>query len=269
MYSTQVPFVQLFEAVASYRGSGVYSQVLLPQGSFIVQISTWLDDFRHRTKTDWSLATAEDLSCLYALSRLTSLLLLRFQKVRADGTDYLGPEITIEDFLAYHLHLGFKVHESTGFHPIVYEIGEMRTLEDDLAPLVLLDINWPCLTLDNLIYCRGNVNVQSGSSYATKNVAESSKMYWAYRRKDRAFADQSHGWGHNSQWRTAFRRDYINGDDFCYNVDGVLSLNNQDCDCDGIPRETLIELVRNRCLIKTQIDDSDLYPYSYRYTEKA
>ena len=269
MYSTQIPFVQLFDAVTSYLGRGVYSQVLSPQGSFVVQVKTWLDDFRNRTKTDSPIATPEDLSCLYALSRLTSLLLLRFQNGRADGTDYLGPEIAMEDFLNFHLHLGFKVHESTGFHPIVYEIGEVRPMEDNLAPIVLLDINWPCLILDNMIYCRGNVSIQSGSSLTTKKTAESSKMYWAYRRKDRAFADQSHGWGHNSQWRTAFRRDYINGNDICYNVDGDLSLNDQDCDCDGIPRETLIELVRNRCLINTQIDDSDLYPYSYRYTEKA
>jgi len=30
---------------------------------------------------------------------------------------------------------------------------------------------------------------------------------------------------------------------------------------------TMIELVRNRCLIRSVIDDSDLYPYPWTYTE--
>ena|GEM_PF-4381875 len=29
----------------------------------------------------------------------------------------------------------------------------------------------------------------------------------------------------------------------------------------------MIELVRNRCLIRSVIDDSDLYPYPWTYTE--
>ena len=33
-------------------------------------------------------------------------------------------------------------------------------------------------------------------------------------------SDLSHGWGHNSQWRTDFRRDYEESAELHYNVDG-------------------------------------------------
>jgi hypothetical protein len=36
-----------------------------------------------------------------------------------------------------------------------------------------------------------------------------------------------------------------------------------------MPLPYLIELVRNRCLVKTQLDDSDLHPYPYSYIEYA
>jgi hypothetical protein len=100
-----------------------------------------------------------------------------------------------------------------------------------------------------------------------KTIAESSKFYWTFRRKDRACADESHGWGSNSQWRTRFRRDYQLPSGFLYNVDGTESLNDSASDLDGIARAVMIELVRHRGLIRSEIDDSDLYPYRYSYFE--
>jgi len=50
-------------------------------------------------------------------------------------------------------------------------------------------------------------------------------------------------------------------------VDGQESLNTATGNVDGIDVATMIELVCNRCLIRTAIDDSDLYPYRYTYAE--
>lgn len=101
------------------------------------------------------------------------------------------------------------------------------------------------------------------------DIAERSKLYWTFRRKDRPCADQSHGWGHNSQWRTQLRRDYQSVPGFHYNIDAEESLNAATGTVDGIGVVAMVELVRNRCVIRTAVDDADLYPYRYSYTEAA
>jgi hypothetical protein len=80
----------------------------------------------------------------------------------------------------------------------------------------------------------------------------------------------SMGWGSNSQWRTAFRRDYRQGDLFLYNVDGRASLDagaSHEDDRDGLTFEERVELCRNRCILRTRKDDSDLWPYDDSYQE--
>lgn len=269
MYDSQWPFVELHRLLHEYRGDDAYTDLLGRWPDNNADECRWIADFHHRTKDDWAAASDEDLSRLYALFRVTSTLLLRFQRGRADGTDYQGPAITIDGFNLFHEQLGFSVSDVTEYHPIFHEILSVSPTPHDDAPIQVTDFSWPCVMLGNMVFCRAGCAVAGGSSHVVKDIAESSKLYWTYRRKDRPYNDLSHGWGHNSQWRTAHRRDYHAAGRYHFNVDGRQSLNDPDRAVDDLPVDTMIELVRNRCLIRTRVDDSDLFPYDYTYTEDA
>jgi len=269
MFVSQWPFVELDRSLHEYRGDDAYTDLLegwLENNSDEVR---WIADYQHRTQDDWFTATGEDLCRLYALFRVTSTLMLRFQSGRADGTDYQGPAISIEGFQLFHEQLGFCVPNIAAYHPFFHEILAVTPTSDEDSPIQVTEIAWPCLMLGDMLFCRAGCAVTGGKSSVVKDIAESSKLYWTFRRKDRPCDDRSHGWGTNSQWRTAHRRDYRTARRYHFNVDGRHSLNDLDCVVDDVPMDTMIELVRNRCLVRTCADDSDLYPYEYTYAEDA
>jgi hypothetical protein len=206
---------------------------------------------------------------LYAAFRVASVLLLRFQTGRADGTDYPGPAISVEGFQLLHEALGFSVPTAVPFHPFFHEIVGVRQVTPSDTPIAIAEQVWPPLMLGNMIFCRAGCVVSGGVNHVVKDIAERSKLYWTFRRKDRPYADQSHGWGSNSQWATSLRRDYQSPTGYHYNVDAEESLNARTGTVRGVDVAVMIELLRNRCLIRTAVDDSDLYPYRYAYTESA
>jgi hypothetical protein len=126
--------------------------------------------------------------------------------------------------------------------------------------------------LGDMVFSRAGVRVSGGRRFIRKDVAESSTLYWAFRRKNRPSQDLSHGWGSNSQWRTRFRRDYRLGEEFHYNVDGKHDLAAPEPaaeDRDGLAREERIELLTNRCFIRTVKPHSDLWPYDDLHSARA
>jgi len=112
-----------------------------------------------------------------------------------------------------------------------------------------------------MMFCRAGVTVRGGTHFIEKNIAETSKIYFTFRRNNRPYEDLSHGWGHNSQWRTDFRRDYVTDSEFYYNVDNNVEL---------VFPDQRIELLTNRCLIRSinPTCDPDEYSYPYKYTYK-
>jgi hypothetical protein len=77
-------------------------------------------------------------------------------------------------------------------------------------------------------------------------------------------SDLSHGWGSNSQWRTAFRRDYQVAGEVCYNTDGEHDLRKpfaRSEDRDGLSQEERIELLVSRCFILTERSHTGLWPF--------
>jgi len=269
MYGTQLPVVDLYHALLEYDGDDAYSDILEPWPDRNPDELHWVADFDKRTNTDWSAATDEDVCRLYSLFRVTSILLLRFQSGRADGTDYQGPNIEAVGLQLFFERLGFLVPDTSEYHPFFHEVVSVTQTEQSEAPVQIVNTNWPCFMLGDMVFCRGGVSVSAGKSHIVKEIAESSMLYWTYRRKDRPYNDQSHGWGHNSQWRTALRRDYRTADRYYFNVGGRESLNDPKVTVDDVSVSAMIELVRNRCMVHTQIDDSDLYPYPYTYVEDA
>ena len=267
MYPSQRPWIRLYDALHERDVVDAYTDVLEPWTEQHPDERRWLADFSRRTESSWTVATDEDLCRLYSVYRVTSTLLLRFQRGRADGSDYAGPTISVEGYRLFHEALGFCVADVAAFHPFYHEIVGVQQAVSAAAPIEVVEQRWPSLMLGNLMFCRAGCVVVGGSNHVVKDIAERSTLYWTFRRKDRPCNDLSHGWGSNSQWRTTMRRDYRTSSGFDYNVDAEKSLDSAGDTVDGLSLEAMRELVRNRCMLRTAVDDSDLFPYPYSDTE--
>jgi hypothetical protein len=247
----------------------VYSEVL----------AKWIDDNQHdlahihKFKSAASDLSHEDSWDLYALSRCSDLLLLRFQE-NHQKTRWLGPIIENEQRNAFFTALGMTLIDRKAFHPFFHEIVEVTQDPDESLPPVIESEVWPGFMLGDMMFCRAGVRVRSGIAILNKPIAERSTLYFSYIRNNRPASDMSHGWGHNSQWRTGFRRDYLENGNYCYNVDGQCELEDTSSrfsiynmkDLSAIQR---IELVTNRCFVTTRLsDDEDPHPFNVRYTDR-
>ncbi|MDO9015546.1 MAG: hypothetical protein Q7V43_01460, partial [Myxococcales bacterium] len=177
--------------------------------------------------------------------------------------------ISLEDFRRFHEALGLRVPGATRFHPFFHEIVSVEMVEPTERPIELIRQVWPPLMLGDMMFSRGGCHVAGGSDHIVKDVAEHSILYWADRRKHRQCEDQSYGWGSNSQWRTALRRDYQTPTGYSYNVDGAESLNEASGVVEGVETTTWVELVRHRCVIRAELTAPDPYPYCYAYEEES
>lgn len=254
----------LHDAIHGFRDGSLYWHLLWPWAQAHPDERARLLAFATRSGNPIPPASHEDLWHLYALSRVNQVLLLRFQQGRADGTDWPGPELSPNEYRAFSESLGMAVADVSEFHPFYHEIVEVHPGEDPDEPLTLVGEFWPCLMLGDMLFSRAGVCVTGGSRSVNKEVAESSTLYWAYRRKNRSHEDQSHGWGSNSQWATAFRRDYRIGSHFYFNADGEHDLTRPIEPAPEQPELTQaerIELLTNRCFLTTTKPHDDLYPY--------
>ncbi len=260
--SGQPDFRELYHRILESEYESVYSSILAP----------WTE--RHPVARNGllSLATREGIPKsddeerwgLYALDRVNQALLLRFQQGRADGSGWPGPQIDQEEYVRFAQSLGLTVYHPASFSPFFHEIVAVEQAEDEREPIRVLSSDWPCLMLGNLLFSRAGARVAGGEKLIRKDIAETSTLYWAHRRKNRPYQDQSHGWGSNSQWRTRFRRDFLVGTLLCFNVDGVIDLTAPDPPADvddGLTVEERIELVTNRCFVTIDKPHEDLYPY--------
>jgi hypothetical protein len=266
MHIAQASYRELHDSLLAYDGGSPYPNLLAPWLEANVDERSWLCSFASRRGYPVPAVELEDLWRLYALSRVNQILLLRFQRGNADGSDWPGPSISQAEYVAFAEALGFTIAQTAAFSPFYHEIVEVEHADDCREPVSLLSHCWPCLMLGDMIFSRGGVRVCGGSEIISKDVAEASTLYWAYRRKSRPCQDLSHGWGSNSQWRTAFRRDYRVGRELYYNVDGKsdLGVPETTTEDDGLTRKERIELLTNRCFTFTTKPHSDLWPYDDR-----
>ncbi|MET8046200.1 hypothetical protein ABZU75_01245 [Streptosporangium sp. NPDC005286] len=109
-----------------------------------------------------------------------------------------------------------------GFHPFFHEIVEVRQAGDPGEPPSIVEERWPGYMMGSMLLTRAGVVVTAGARHLVARVADRSTLYWTFWRRSRSTNDPSHGWGHNSQWATGFRRDYLIDGRLHYNVDEVL-----------------------------------------------
>jgi hypothetical protein len=208
----------------------------------------------------------DDLWELYAFSRVSDILLLPYQNGAHDGTAWTGPAIGPDERVAFFTALGLERIDKPDFHPFYHEIVAVDQAADAASPISVVDELWPGFMLGHLLICRAGIHVRGGADRILKDVAEGSTLYWASRRKNRPYRDLSQGWGSNSQWRTEFRRDYTDGRDFVYNADGTLDARLPDPRANPAREELSpderVELLINRCFVRTPKPHEDLFPYN-------
>ncbi len=265
-------FRLLHDQLLDYDGEAAFADVL----------TTWLRS--HTSAVDplksvniRSIKSIPQLSddeswLLYEAHRVLELLVLRFQSGNADGSEWPGPAITKEEFAQFAQSIGLTVMRPLAWSPFHHEITTLTTVPDPKAAPEVLHEHWPCLMLGSMLFMRAGVAVAAGAHTLAPDIASTSRLYWAHRRKTRPHSDLAHGWGANSSWRTRFRRDYFIDGTFHFNVEG-------DCDLSALPAGEINEdgltalerqeLVIHRCFVTCKKDDADLFPYGDRYSIKA
>ena len=237
-------FRDLFFDVRECARPGFGEEILLP----------WLQDHREvvaelgeigRPASHTRVTDGNDdvLEGLYALSRLVDILISPHQPVNDDPavlswTDpgqhwWRGPLPAANAWTSFSAAVGATAMGEDVFHPFFHEIVTVIPADDpDQAP-VLVDELWPGALVGGLVLARAGVRVRAGSHHLDADVAARSCLYWAWWRRNRIARDLSHGWGHNSQWGTDFRRDYVVGDELHYNVDRATPPVNNPADDDA------------------------------------
>jgi hypothetical protein len=268
VHADQFALYKLFHAILDSKCS-CHDAVLAP----------WLHE--HVSERDWLCSVAaccqvqwrpghEALWRLYAASRVNELLLLRFQADPGASDEWCGPDISLPEYLAFMTALGMHVVERPRFHPFFHEIVDVEPAAHADAPVEVIETRWPCLLLGELMFSRGGVVVRAGRNRIDPKIAVHSTLYWAYRRAHRPTRDLSHGWGHNSQWRTAFRRDGFAGSQLHFNIDGRRDPHEPDVA--GGPEDPeltvneRIELLTHRSFVLTAKPHDDLWPFEDRLT---
>jgi len=254
----------LFEPTASYTGTDWTRDVLLPWTADNPATLAALQRIGRPEMASVSLAD-DDRWTLYALSRVAELLIVSSQPPATDPDD--NPVNQPLPPAAYHRFItaiGGHSPPADHFHPFLHEIVAAEQDPDPDLPPALVTSWWPPCVIGSLLLIRGGVTVRAGSRHLDPAVATGSTLYWAWTRRYRPVADLSHGWGHNSQWRTDFRRDYQLPDRLAYNVDAAL--NPKPEHPGGMPFNRDVDLLRHRC--RTLVDDQEeQWPWESHHTD--
>ncbi|MGW1894926.1 hypothetical protein ACWCP6_32495 [Streptomyces sp. NPDC002004] len=284
---------ELFGDLRDHAGSDAYGAVVTPWLSragdgYRAQLAGAADRLCRET-FDQPATVGHDLSWeLYALSRVSEVLLLAFQPPGETTDDApwahrlhpldQWPAVEMEDYLRLFTCLGLVPFEETStFDPFLHEIVQVEQAEDPEEPIRITEVVWPGLWLGQLLFSRAGVRIRAGAHHAERGVADRSPLYWSFVRRYRPTVDLSLGWGHNSQWRTDFRLDYRTQAGEHINAGG-----DEDIDAYGDldPLSALLtpterrQLVRNRCLLRTPSNaaalastsswETELFPFDWR-----
>lgn len=260
MDAAQLSEVSLFRAILDFDPKADLFQELLRPWMTVER--EWLTAFAQRASP--GPIAIEDSWNLYALSRINQVLLMAFQRGTCDNWE--GPTLTLPDYLTFMTGMGFEVVDEPAYSPFFHEIVEVVEADETRPRKDCIDlerVDWPALMLGPMMFSRAGVAVSCIPGVLNPEIATSSTLYWAHRRKFRPREDLADGWGSNSQWATRFRRDYVVGDKLLFNADGEYDLNDRDLPTreDGLTRAERIELLTHGCFVKCTKRDDNLDPY--------
>lgn len=262
----------LYDKIMDFEGEGLYENVLktwIAENNYRNYLFSTFDKFQTDKKFDLS---QESIWELYALTRVLDTLTLPFQtNNKADGSDWLGPKLSIQDYVAFNDLIGLETVTPKLFNTFDCEIIEAQEGENDFE---ITNCFFPAVKFENLIIKRAGVKIFLNPKNYNLALINNASIYWTYRRKNRKYLDLSQGWGSNSQWRTDLRLDIETKDSFIYNQKGKFDLNNltpellEELRQQNLEIQEAIELTKYRHFVKSTKDDSDLFPYDFKYEEK-
>jgi hypothetical protein len=265
MHTDQQPYRTLHDDILEYAGDAPYNDLIRPWLLRNDGERRWLGQLRGRGGDPVPPMRPEESWRLYALSRIVQLLQLSFAPRTADPPWTVAP-VSGDEYARFIAALGLEAVERAGFHPFFHEVVTVDPLAEEDAPPELAEVCWPACTLGPLLVSRAGCRVRAGRLHLLKEVAERSTLYWAYARNHRPAEDPSRGWGGNSQWRTAFRRDYALDGRLFYNVGAKESPGGVDPELDAGDRA---ELLRHRCFVRSTKRSDDRWPYDLGLVEEA
>jgi hypothetical protein len=262
----------LYDKILDFEGEGLYENVLktwVAENSYGNYLSNIFDKLQSDNKIDFS---QENIWELYALTRVLDILTLRFQtNNKADGSDWLGPKLSLTEYISFNDLIGLETRTPKSFNSFDCEIIKTREGENDF---LISECFFPSVRFKNLIIKRAGVKISLNPQNYNLTLINNATIYWAYRRKNRKYLDLSQGWGSNSQWRTDLRLDIETKDSFIYNQKGKFDLNYlttellEELSQQNLEIQEAIELTKYRHFIKSTKDDTDLFPYDFKYEEK-
>lgn len=267
MNACQYPYYELWVSLSEYRGQAVLHEVLLPWISGHGDELVWVQEFGKRRGDPVPPATEEDLSRLYALSRVLQVLELSFQPGVACQEPWQC-EISGDDYEEFAVGLGLRPVSDLPFHPFHHETVSVWGLSTIGVVSVRQEL-WPTTFLGDMLFHRGGCVVTGARGQVEPGLADRTTLYWAYVRRYCPCQDLSQGWGNNSQWRTSFRRDYAANGMYRYNVDGSqdVLIETPDRVDDNLTAAQRLELLRHRRFVSFTCEHNSLFPYNETYTE--
>src|ERR1051325_10982714 len=144
MHTNQKPYRELYEKLLWYDGACVYTDLVQPWLSQQDAERAWLDEFSRRCGNPIPTATVEESWRLYALSRISDLLLLSFAPRKSDLTkSWELADVTVEQYVHTMSFFGLRRVDRSSFHPFFHEIVIVDQTEDSEAPVDLVDEVWP------------------------------------------------------------------------------------------------------------------------------
>ena len=224
---------------------------------------------------------ANDLDSLYALSRVCDLMI---GPLEPSGLGAAKWSLAPHQFVDFWETLGLSSHEPNDFDPFWCEIAAIEAAPSPDAAPQIEEVFWPALRFGDLLICRAGVRISAGKKLFNPEIAATSPLYFTFRRASRPTHDLSHGWGHNSQWSTSFRRDYVWRDFTIFNADGAINGNrpaflsdpalnatpelpshrffaSDKGDNGGLNLSQREELLTHRCFVNHQPREDDFWPY--------
>ena len=270
-------FRDLYERLLRHQTENRFTEIIIPWFDAFGAVATaWFQSLSSRAGAPIPPMSREELWEFYAFSRVNQMLVLGFQPPRRADARW-APELSLDDYHSFIELCGMDVVRAEPFSPFFHEIVGVEQSPDDDARHRLLHVHWPAVMLGDMLISRAGVTVSAGATHMRKHIAENSTLYWEHWRRNRPVSDLSDGWGSNSQWRTAFRRDYLVDGHFHFNIDGKVQptephsqekyrLPDQpDPGYIRLSTAERIELLTHRSFVITDKPHHDLYPFEDTY----
>ncbi|WP_197701401.1 hypothetical protein [Micromonospora coxensis] len=272
---------ELFDELRQYSGSAAFRDVLVPwtekRGQMIVELLAPLaryGDWR-REEYRW----ADPLEQAYALSRVNDVLLLGFQPALPVGAElpwahdlHMGiqwPTVTLGEYRSFFTDLAMTLVDEPDFDPFLHEIVAVEPADDPGHPVEIVESLWPAVMHGELLFSRSGVRVRGGAQHVVAGIADRAPLDDVFLRRYRDTYDASLGWGHNSQWKTDFRRDYRTPTADHLNVDGELDID-KESGLDPELKSAIRDVIRDRYACpqaETRIGErNDVLASDYRVT---